>query len=101
VRKDPAVVVLGAAKRRPELHHGKRFGADEARELERVLAASGAAEVTLDVSHVVLDDAAIGHLARAIRGVGTRVRVRGLSLHQRRMLRYLGVDGHAPRDARQ
>ena len=97
VRKDPAVVVLNAAKRRPEVHHGKRFGPDEARELERVLAASGATDVTLDASQVALDDAAIGHLAAALRGAGVRVRVNGLTLHQRRMLRYLGVDGHATR----
>jgi hypothetical protein len=101
VRKDPAVVVLSAAKRRPEVQQGKRFGADEARELERVLAASGVAELTLDVSDVALDDAAIGHLARALRHFAARVRVSGLTLHQRRMLRYLGVDGHAPREPHQ
>ncbi|MFL5262372.1 MAG: hypothetical protein ACJ79R_01120 [Anaeromyxobacteraceae bacterium] len=101
MRKDPAVVILNAAKRRPDAHHGKRFGADEARALEGVLAGSGAAEVTLDVSQVALDDAAIGHLARALHRVGARVRVRGLTLHQRRMLRYLGIDGPAPGGPRQ
>jgi hypothetical protein len=72
----------------------RRFGPAEARALVKTLAAADpGSHVTLDFSDVrEFEDVAVGALAEALTGC-TRdlVDLRGLSLHQRRMLRYLGT----------
>jgi hypothetical protein len=73
----------------------RRFGPAEAKALTETLAAADPkSHFTLDFSGVrEFEDVAVGALAQALAGC-TRdaVALRGLSLHQRRMLKYFGVD---------
>lgn len=71
-----------------------RFGPEEARAVEKVLAtAERGAHLVLDFTRVrELQDRAMGTLADGLRCCRAAVALRGLALHQRRMLRYLGVD---------
>jgi hypothetical protein len=73
----------------------RRFGPAEARALTETLAAADpGSRFTLDFSGVrEFEDVAVGALAQALAGC-TRdaVALLGLSLHQRRMLKYFGVD---------
>ena len=71
---------------------GRRFGAEEAGEVARLLSRIQPEQpITLDMTDVALDDAALGHLANALRFAGVRLELRGLSLHQRRLWRYLAA----------
>ena len=75
---------------------GRRFGPEQARELERRLRLLAPIQrLIVDFAAAAeVDDAAIGVLVQVIgRGLAGHVELRGLSLHQRRMLRYLGVSG--------
>lgn len=75
-----------------------RFGPNEARELQQVLAsAPGSAHFTLDFTRVrEYQDLAIGALADAMTSCAATVNLRGLAMHQRRVLRYLGVAENTP-----
>ena len=72
----------------------QRFGLDETDCVGRmVAAASPDAPVAFDFSAVrVFEDAAIPRLAIVVKTLGQRLSVRGLTLHQRRILRYFGCD---------
>jgi hypothetical protein len=73
----------------------RRFGTTEAKALMETLAAADpGSHVTLDFSDVrEFEDVAVGPLAEALAGcMRDLVDLRGLSLHQRRMLKYFGVD---------
>ena len=68
----------------------RRFGPEEAGEVARLLSRiQPGQQITLDVTDIALDDAALGHLANALRWAGVRVELRGLSMHQRRLWKYL------------
>ena len=74
---------------------GKRFGSAEAQRLVRVVDEfQPLARVTLDFTEVCeFEDVAIVPLATALAMLSTvPVRVRGLTLHQSRMLRYFGIE---------
>ncbi len=74
---------------------GRRFAVEEANRLDEMVGAHGRlTELILDFSDVrQFEDAAVVPLARTLRALSsTRVRLRGLTLHQQRMLRYFGVD---------
>jgi hypothetical protein len=78
----------------------QRFGPAEARALTETLAAADpGSHFTFDFSDVrEFEDVAVGALAEALTGrPRDAVALRGLSLHQRRMLRYFGVDLEAGR----
>jgi hypothetical protein len=73
----------------------RRFGPSEAKALGETMASAGpGSHFTLDFSDVrEFEDVAVGALAQAITGCTPDVvALRGLSLHQRRMLKYFGVD---------
>jgi hypothetical protein len=73
----------------------RRFGPAEAMVLGKALAAASAgSRLTLDFSDVRdFDDVAVGVLAHALASsCRAAVALHGLSLHQERMLGYLGVD---------
>ncbi len=73
----------------------RRFGPAEARALgERLAAAVPGSRLTLDFSDVrEFEDVAVGALAQALTTSSrAAVAIHGLSLHQQRMLKYLGVD---------
>ena len=71
-----------------------RFGIDETESIGRLLQeAPATACVSFDFSSVrVFEDAAIPKLALVARRLGPRLSVRGLTAHQRRLLRYFGCD---------
>jgi hypothetical protein len=74
---------------------GPRFAMDEAERLGDTLGACGPVKVLdLDFSQVLeFEDAAVIPLARVLGTVhDASLRMRGLTLHQRRMLRYFGID---------
>jgi hypothetical protein len=76
------------------LRFGSRFAAGEAQRLEEAIVAfTPLTQLTLDFSEVrQFEDAAFVPLARALGSVGQiEIRLRGLTLHQARMLRYFGV----------
>lgn len=77
------------------MRFGRRFAAAEAQRLAETIVAFGpVTQVTIDFSEVrEFEDAAVVPLAQTIRGLGAvRVLLRGLTLHQARVLRYLGVE---------
>jgi hypothetical protein len=74
---------------------GPRFDMDEAQRLDAAIEACGPVNVLdLDFSRVLdFEDAAVIPLARALGSLPeVSLRMRGLTLHQRRMLRYFGID---------
>lgn len=73
------------------------FGVAEARRAHQALAAAGrACPVVLDFSRVrSFEDHAIAAVAPDLVS-GRMVRVRGLGMHQRRLLEYFGVKGADP-----
>jgi len=75
-----------------------QFDVDTARRVEVILhAASADADICLDLRSVRhLQDAAVGVVAEALRRRrALRVEIRGLSQHQVRLLRYLGLEAVA------
>ncbi len=82
-----------------QMRFGRRFAAAEAERLEETIVALGPVNrLTLDFSDVrEFEDAAFVPLARTLRSLDAtaRVSMRGLTLHQRRMLKYFGVDREA------
>jgi len=79
----------------------ERFALAEAARVEEELSAldvvslDGVSQVTLDFREVrEFEDAAIVPLAGCLRRFGVRIHTRGLTIHEERMLAYLGV----PRD---
>ncbi len=68
------------------------FGADDARELRRLLAElDPGGRVTVDFHDVRrLDDVAVSALGQGLGGGGPQVELVGLSDHHRRLLRYVG-----------
>jgi anti-anti-sigma regulatory factor len=76
------------------LQLGKEFSAPEAERLhETVLSFSPLSQLTLDFTRVrEFHDAAFGMLAKTLGAqCAVKVVLRGLTLHQFRMLRYLGA----------
>ncbi len=74
---------------------GSRFGASEVEKLrEAIKSFAPVSDLVVDFGDVrVFEDVAIAPLTRLLRGLGrARVRLRGMTLHQSRMLRYFGVD---------
>lgn len=72
------------------------FGAAEARKAHQALEGAGrACPVVLDFSRVRrFEDSAIAVVAPdLVSDAGPRVRIRGLGMHQRRILEYFGVKG--------
>jgi hypothetical protein len=71
----------------------RRFGLAEATALQQALARmTPGSHLTFDFSAVrEFQDVAVASLAEALRRYGVGAEVLGLSLHQRRMLRYFGV----------
>jgi hypothetical protein len=70
------------------------FDADAARELIAEVCRDPAREVVVDVALVRgFDEVGVAALARLVRlGGGRKVTLRGLSTHQLRILRYLGLE---------
>jgi anti-anti-sigma regulatory factor len=70
------------------------FDADAARELIAEVCRDPARDVVVDVALVRgFDEVGVAALARLVRlGGGRRVALRGLSTHQVRILRYLGLE---------
>ncbi len=76
-----------------------RFGASEAERLrEAILAFAPLSELVIDFTDVrEFEDVAIVPLARTLGGLKhVPVRLRGLTLHQARMLRYFGIEASNP-----
>ena len=75
------------------VHLNGRFGPSEAHEVGELLGtASTGSHLTLDFTRVrEFQDLAFGALAEAVMHCPATVALRGLAMHQRRMLRYLGV----------
>jgi len=61
---------------------------------DRILGAIGAADIRIDLSLAhAIQDSGLAIMAEVLCGLGAaRVSIRGLSPHQRRLLRYLGLD---------
>lgn len=61
---------------------------------ERILTLAGRTRAVVDLSHVMsVQDSALAILAQVIRKIGSsRIAIRGLGDHQRRILRYMGVE---------
>ena len=73
---------------------GSRFAVSEAERLQEAIGAFAPfAQLTLDFGEVrQFEDAAFVPLAKALGGLGNvELRMRGLTMHQERMLRYFGV----------
>lgn len=72
----------------------RRFGLAEAAALKKALAqTTPGSRLTFDFSAVrEFQDLAVASLAEALRNYGAGAEILGLSLHQRRMLRYFGVE---------
>lgn len=86
------------------MRFGRRFAVAEAERLAETIAALGpVVRLTLDFSDVrEFEDAAVVPLARILRAlVPGSVSLRGLTLHQRRMLKYFGVEQDTGGDARE
>ena len=84
-----------SAPRSVMLRMDRRFGPAEVEELQEVLArATPGSHLTFDFSAVrEFQDLAVASLAQLLTRVpNATVEVFGLSLHQRRMLRYFGVN---------
>jgi hypothetical protein len=80
---------------------GAVFQARECEELERRLAAlAPMRRLVVDFSDTrEADDSAVAQLAASLRGLSPSVSLHGLSLHHRRVLRFLGLwgpDGELP-----
>lgn len=74
---------------------GSRFGLAEAERLREALVAfAPVSEVVIDFGDVrEFEDVAVVPLARMLSGLRhAKVKLRGLTLHQARMLRYFGVE---------
>ncbi len=70
--------------------HGS-FGRQDVGDLEAMIQALGTADrITIDLSGARCDDAAVTMLGRAAHG-STHLRIVGLSQHQDRLLRYMGL----------
>jgi hypothetical protein len=80
------------------VHLNGRFGPDEANEVGALLGtATIGSRLTLDFTRVrEFQDLAFGALAEAVMNSAATVALRGLATHQRRMLRYLGVEAPPP-----
>ncbi len=83
-----------SAPSRMLLRLDQNFGLAEVSELQQALAeVTPGSHLTFDFSAVrVFQDVAVASLAQVLTRAGATVEVRGLSLHQRRMLRYFGVN---------
>ncbi len=70
------------------------FDAAAARRVRDALATAGPGDaLAIDLTHVrELHDVGVAMLAEALRATLARVAVMGLTQHQRRMLRYLGIE---------
>ncbi|HTT71474.1 MAG TPA: STAS domain-containing protein [Anaeromyxobacteraceae bacterium] len=79
------------------VHLNGRFGPTEAHEVGELLGtALNGSRLTLDFTGVrEFQDLAFGALAEAVMHCPATVALRGLAMHQRRMLRYLGVEAPA------
>jgi len=83
------------------VHLNGRFGLAEAHEVKALLGtALTGSRLTLDFTRVrEFQDLAFGDLAEAVMHCPATVALRGLAMHQRRMLRYLGVSESRPETA--
>lgn len=92
------MMAIAAGKMVVQIDH--RFGVSEALRIRETLERIGPVrEVVIDFSPaIVVEDAALLVIADLMKGdEGARIRVRGLTHHRRRLLRYMGAPGVAGR----
>lgn len=92
-------MVLDATPGALQLRFDSRFTVPEAKHLrDSVLALGPIERLTLDFTAVrELHDAALAILASLLEALpGTRFVVRGLTMHQWRLLRYFGIENPSP-----